>query len=167
MSDKGLAERLQPALLDRLTDENPTVSTEPREDRVIDVRRLREIVQRDLTWLLNSNNNETRLDVEAYPNVASSVVNYGIKDTSGMTSTTERAEEIRKIIRTSIQRFEPRIRAETLEVDFGSDGAEDTRSMLISFNIRGEMWAQPMPLELYLRSQVNVTTGEVKLERRG
>ena len=167
MSDKALAERLQPALLDRLTDENPTVSTEPREDRVIDVRRLRQIVQRDLTWLLNTNNNEVNLDTEAYPNVATAVTNYGIKDVAGQTSTADRAQEIRKIIRTAIQRFEPRIRPETLEVDFGSEDETDTRSMLISFNIRGEMWAQPMPLELYLRSQVNVTTGEVTLERRG
>jgi len=27
------------------------------------------------------------------------------------------------------------------------------------------MWAQPLPLELFLRSQVDVTTGEVSVER--
>jgi type VI secretion system protein ImpF len=35
----------------------------------------------------------------------------------------------------------------------------------VSFDIRAEMWAQPLPLELYLRSEVNVATGELKLER--
>jgi type VI secretion system protein ImpF len=29
------------------------------------------------------------------------------------------------------------------------------------------MWAQPMPLELYLRSKVDVTSGEVTLEGVG
>ncbi|NVK14490.1 MAG: type VI secretion system baseplate subunit TssE, partial [Rhodobacteraceae bacterium] len=31
--------------------------------------------------------------------------------------------------------------------------------------IRADMWAQPMPLELYLRSKVDLTTGEVEMER--
>ena len=35
--------------------------------------------------------------------------------------------------------------------------------MHVSFDIRADMWAQPMPLELYLRSQVDVTTGQTQL----
>ena len=38
MSDKMIAERLQPSLLDRLTDNDPTELKERREDRVIDLR---------------------------------------------------------------------------------------------------------------------------------
>ncbi len=49
MADKMMSERLQPSLLDRLTDENPTNPNEVRDARVIDIRRLREIVQRDLS----------------------------------------------------------------------------------------------------------------------
>ena len=45
-----MSERLQPSLLDRLTDEEPTSQVESRDARVIDIRRLREIVQRDLSW---------------------------------------------------------------------------------------------------------------------
>jgi type VI secretion system protein ImpF len=29
------------------------------------------------------------------------------------------------------------------------------------------MWAEPIPIELYLRSSVDVTTGQVSLERSG
>ena len=29
------------------------------------------------------------------------------------------------------------------------------------------LWAQPLPLELYLRSEVDTTTGELTLERKG
>jgi type VI secretion system protein ImpG len=36
---------------------------------------------------------------------------------------------------------------------------------VVYFDIRAEMWAQPLPMELYLRSEVDVTTGELKLER--
>ena len=58
MSDKTISERLQPSLLDRLTDDQSAQNTERRDDRVIDLRRLREIIQRDLVWLLNTSDND-------------------------------------------------------------------------------------------------------------
>ena len=47
-------ERLQPALLDRLTDDEPGSLQEAVESRVINRNRLRELVLRDLAWLLNA-----------------------------------------------------------------------------------------------------------------
>lgn len=164
MIDEPLSERLQPSLLDRLTDDAPDRQTEDRRERVIDVRRLTRIVQRDLTWLLNTQNLESQIDVERFPNVATSVLNYGVREVAGEMSTRERALFIRKMIHGVIQRYEPRIRAGTLKVEFDEDS--DAKSTVISFSIRAEMWAKPLPLELYLRSHVNVTTGELKLESR-
>lgn len=164
MADRTITERLQPSLLDRLTDREPGVLTERREDRVIDVRRLREIIQRDLSWLLNTNNHETLLDAEAHPHAIQSTVNYGVREVAGMTSTLERAMEIRRMIHIAIERFEPRIQPGTIDVEYRSD--VDSGDALVSFDIRADMWAQPMPMELYLRSEVNVATGELKLERK-
>lgn len=163
MADQTLTERLQPSLLDRLTDQAPGEAKERRDERVIDVRRLRDIVQRDLSWLLNTNNHETLLDPEAYPNVCNSVINYGVREVAGELSSLERAVAIRDMIRQAIERFEPRIRAGTLDVVLRVD--KGTSRSIISYDIRAEMWAQPLPLELYLRSEVNVATGELKLER--
>jgi len=165
MVDHFLSENLQPSLLDRLTDHSPAAKTEGRKDRVIDVRALVDIVQRDLTWLLNTNNYEAQFDSDQHPNVQNSVLNYGIREVAGEMSTRERAVSIRKMIHDTIGRFEPRIRPGTLSVEFEDEG--DAQSTLISYNIRAEMWAQPIPLDLYLRSQVNLTTGELKLERKG
>ena len=39
------------------------------------------------------------------------------------------------------------------------------RKSIVTYDIHADMWAQPMPMELYLRSQVDVTTGELQLER--
>ena len=41
----------------------------------------------------------------------------------------------------------------------------DDAEMTVGLDIRADMWAQPMPLELYLRSKVDLTTGEVAVER--
>lgn len=163
MADKTLAERLQPSLLDRLTDNNPSVQKESRDDRVIDMRRLREIVQRDLSWLLNTSNNESWIDPEVYPMAAQSVLNFGIREVSGEFSSEERAELIRKSIAKAISSFEPRIREGSADVEMHLEDVN--RETVVSFDIRADMWAEPVPLELYLRSEVDITTGTVTLER--
>lgn len=164
MAERALLERLQPSLLDRLTDEAPTQRTETNSAWIIDVTRLREIIQRDLHWLLNSTNFGTDLDPEANPEVARSVLNYGITDVSGTAATNHRATEIRAAIRTAIERFEPRLLPETLEVSLREEG--DKRGALVNFDIHAELWAEPVPMDLYLRTQLDVTTGQVTIRRQ-
>lgn len=164
MADKTLSDRLQPSLLDRLTDRDPGVTRETRDARVIDLSRLREIIQRDLSWLLNTNNIESELDTKTYPNVARSVLNYGLREISGEYSTEERAERIRRSIAEAIARHEPRIIKGSVDVSLSPE--DNQGQMTVALNIRADMWAQPLPMELYLRSHVDVTTGEVSVERR-
>ncbi len=163
MSDKMIAERLQPSLLDRLTDNDPTETRETRDSRVIDIRQLRDIIQRDLSWLLNTSDSNTMVDAEKYPNASQSVINYGIREVAGDYSTTERAEMIRESITTAIQAFEPRIHPGSVDVQLRV--GHDDRTSIVTYDIHADMWAQPMPMELYLRSEVDVTTGELALER--
>ena len=80
MADKMMSERLQPSLLDRLTDDDPNNTAESREARVIDIRRLRDIVQRDLSWLLNTNNSDTWIETTRFPLASKSVLNYGVRE---------------------------------------------------------------------------------------
>lgn len=163
MADKMLAERLQPSLLDRLTDNEPGERKESRDHRVIDLGRLREIIQRDLSWLLNTQNAGQEIDNDRYPAVANSVLNYGLTEVSGEYSTTEKAEKIRRSIEQAITSFEPRIIEGTVDVQLVGD--IEASGMTVGLDIRADMWAQPLPLELYLRSKVDVTTGEVQMER--
>jgi type VI secretion system protein ImpF len=165
MADKMMSERLQPSLLDRLTDEDPTNPTEPRDARVIDIRRLREIVQRDLSWLLNTNNADGWIDPKRYPLAARSVLNYGVKEVAGGFAAKDRVQMIRKSITQAIENYEPRIRKGSAQVEMRSQNV--SRNTVISFDIRADMWAEPIPIELYLRSSIDVTTGQVSLERAG
>ncbi len=165
MADATIAERLQPSLLDRLTDENPLELTERREDRVIDIRALRDIIQRDLAWLLNTSNAGSFIDEDRYPRAKKSVLNYGVREVAGEYSTEQRAELIRQAIDRAISRFEPRIKEGSCDVQLRADHSD--RKTIITFDIRADMWAQPLPMELYLRSEVDVTTGELNLERVG
>ncbi|MDX8346883.1 type VI secretion system baseplate subunit TssE [Cognatiyoonia sp. IB215446] len=165
MVERLLEERLQPSLLDRLTDEAPDKKTETSSSWIIDINRLREIIQRDLAWLLNTSNCEAEHDLSAYPNVARSVLNYGITDISGSVATQDRAFDIKQTIRKAIETFEPRLLPDTLQVDMRQDKVGT--SAVISFEIRAELWAEPVPIDLYLRTALDVTTGAVTVTRQG
>lgn len=165
MADRTITERLQPSFLDRLTDEAPGETTEGRDRRVIDVRRLREIVRRDLSWLLNTTNRDDQIDAESYPNVARSTLNYGVREVTGEYSTRDRAARIRESIRHAVELYEPRVRKGTLEIVERKE--ENTAQSVVVFDIIADMWALPLPMELYLRSEIDVTTGQLHLEQKG
>lgn len=165
MVDRRLSERLQPSLLDRLTDEAPEEAKEAGADRFIDLPRLRSIIQRDLAWLLNTSNLEAAHDLEQYPQIARSVVNYGIPDLSGTVRTSHRAVEIQQSIRRAIETFEPRILPETLDISI--QGQSNQAGSVLSLDIRGELWAEPVPVDIYLRTALDVSTGQVSLTSQG
>lgn len=162
MANQQLSERLQPSLLDRLTDEEPTKTVETRAHRVIDLDKLRDIVRRDLAWLLNTTNFASTTELDRYPNVAKSVINYGIPDTAGQRITDLRGRGIEDVLKRAILAFEPRIMANTLKVSY-SETKDGDSTAVIAFDVRGQLWAQPIPLELFIRSEVDVTSGSVKI----
>src|SRR5213595_2993025 len=54
MPELVVVEKLQPCLLDRLTDDDPKNPQEARAQRVISLQRYRQGVLRDLQWLFNA-----------------------------------------------------------------------------------------------------------------
>lgn len=159
MAELTTQERLQPSLLDRLTDDEPGKADESREKRVISATRLRDCVTRDMSWLLNCVNLGTSEDLSDYPEVSRSVLNFGIPDLTGRALSGVEAHVLQRQIRDAILAFEPRLTASTLKVTVNVDGKCMDRQSLI-FNIESEMWAQPIPLNLYLKTEVDLETGK-------
>ena len=67
MAELTPLERLQPALLDRLSDDAPDKTQETREARLITRQKLRAAVIRDLAWLLNSTRPNDGIDWASAP----------------------------------------------------------------------------------------------------
>ena len=80
MAELRNQDQLHPSLLDRLVDDEPDKKTEPKEKRGISQSKLRESVLRDLNWLFNATNLSAVQNIDSYPEVASSVLNYGMPD---------------------------------------------------------------------------------------
>lgn len=158
-------ERLQPSLLDRLTDKAPDAGSESRDGRVLSMQRLREAVLRDLGWLLNTGHLETTDDLEAYPYVRDSVLNFGMPDISGLTASGADTAALEKSVRDAIVKFEPRILPQSLRVDVTRNADETSRNALV-FTIEGTLWAEPTPTRLFLKTELDLETGEVAVTDR-
>lgn len=162
MAELTTQERLQPSLLDRLTDDEPGKLEESREKRVISATRLRDCVTRDISWLLNCVNLGVDADLGDYPEVSCSVLNFGIPDLTGVALSGINSDILQRQVRDAILAFEPRLTANTLRVTATAKSARMDRQALM-FNIESEMWAQPIPLNLYLKTEVDLDTGSFKV----
>ncbi|HYO96907.1 MAG TPA: type VI secretion system baseplate subunit TssE [Polyangiaceae bacterium] len=159
MADLTPRERLQPSLLDRLTDDEPDRLQESRDKRVLSPQRLRESVRRDLSWLFNSVNLESLSDLESFPEVQRSSINYGLPDLSGRTASSVDIVALEKLLRRAIWDFEPRLIRESVRVKLLID-PEQLNHNAMCFSIEAELWAQPLPLRLFLRTNLDLDTGE-------
>lgn len=165
MAELTPQERLQPCLLDRLTDDQPGQTQESRDRRVVNVRQLRQAVLRDMAWLLNASGHLTPDEIAEFPEAARSVLTYGMPDLTGLTASGIDPGEIERLIKEAMKRFEPRVLPSTLRVTAGAHDRHGHNA--IFFEIRGDLWAQPTPEPLFLRTEVDLETGQCALEERG
>lgn len=157
-------DRLQPALLDRLIDEAPQNKHEAIDQKVISRSRLREIVLRDLTWLFNATGPLHDADERRHAHARRSVLNYGIPCLSGKLVSHVALFDLEQALRQAIVDFEPRILPGTLAVK-GTLPADDlSHHNTLQFEISGQLWSQPYPLELLLKTDLDLETGMVMVQ---
>jgi type VI secretion system protein ImpF len=156
-------DRLQPALLDRLIDEQPQQRTEPEARVAMTRTQLRQAVLRDLSWLLNAVQSIGLEESRVHPQVAQSVLNFGLPPMAGQQASRIDVPALERRLKQAIIRFEPRLLESTLSVR-----AQDVESVLVThnvieFEIRGDLWAQPVPLALLLRTRLDLEAGQVQV----
>lgn len=162
MAELTTQERLQPSLLDRLTDDEPSKAEESRERRVISAIRLRDCVTRDISWLLNCVRLDSEDGLHEFPEVYRSVINFGIPDLAGLVMSGLDAGALERQIKDAITTFEPRLIPHTVRVIATKDDTRMNRQGL-SFNIDAQMWATPIPLNLYLKTEVDLENGSIRV----
>lgn len=165
MAELTPSERLQPSLLDRLTDDERSSRVEGRDKRVMSMKQLRAAVLRDLSWVLNTSAAPSGDAVYGFPLASASVVNFGLPDATGMSSSGLSLSEMEGRIRRAIERFEPRIvtRSLTVRAEF-HEGSQRSPST-IGFEISGEFCPLPMPETLYVKTEMDLETGSFELSK--
>jgi type VI secretion system protein ImpF len=156
MSDLTPIEKFQPCLLDRLTDDEPAKKEESRNQRVVSLQKYRRGVLRDLEWLFNSHG-YMRLGTEAfdlrdYPEAWRSVINFGVRQLCGLAAPD--MARLQDELGDAIQIFEPRITPHGLNIH------ADQERNLVTLEVEGELWANPLPEHLHVHSVVDLETGQ-------
>ena len=163
MVERTPMERLQPCLLNRLTDDEPEAKKEGRDRRVVSIQRYKAAVLFDVENLLNSRAHPVDDDIYDFNEAARSVLNYGIRDVCGLTVSDLRTGEVESHIQYALECFEPRISRNSLSVRMVSS-VEPGHIRGISIEIEGQLWARPMPDHLFFKTEVDVETGHYELK---
>jgi type VI secretion system protein ImpF len=164
MAELAPRARLQPSLLDRIIDNEPGAIQESRERRILSMSQLKAAVLSDLVWLLNSAcQQETELS--GLKEVERSVLNFGVPSLTGRSAAGMQPIELERMLTLAITRYEPRILPRTLLVTVVTE-AQHRKPNTLVIEIQGDLWAQPLPEALYIRTAVDLETGYFSVEER-
>ena len=166
MAELKSQERLQPSLLDRLIDDDPSKTHESDDKRTLTKQALRQAVLRDLSWLLNATGHGPPIEEKQFPNAYRSVLNFGVPTMSGQFASSMQRASMEQILRQAIVNFEPRILQRTLEVEVVLDGYAMDSHNQAGLMIRGMLWAQLVPLEFLMRSRIDLEEGRFLVEEK-
>lgn len=156
MPELAVVERLQPCLLDRLTDDEPNNQQESRTQRVISLARYREGVLRDLQWLFGASahlphEGDADFEMEDFPHACRSVINFGTRHLFGVM--TPNMRDLERQLTEALYAFEPRILRNSLKIRSEIDGN------FVTLDLEGELWASPLPEQLHIKTKLDIETG--------
>jgi type VI secretion system protein ImpF len=164
-------------LLERVLELEQRRVFELRQHHVISVERLRQCVLRDLSWLFNTANLECgeqlaetpgtagypRLD--DFPAAAASVINFGIPALAGKLGSGLDLEALERRVEEAIHHFEPRLRRDSVRVRAVLE-PERMQQNALTFEIEAELWGEPLPLRLLLRTIIDLEDGSATVSER-
>ena len=150
-----------PTLFDRLCDDAPQQDKELPEAYAPSRNGMRAIVQRDLSYLLNTTNQSDLINPDRHPQVLSSTVNYGVPALAGGYLSDRRWADIEKMIRTAILDFEPRLLPGSVAVKpLMKDEGRANYNVLL-FEIHATLHMEPYPVEFTVQSSVDLETSRI------
>jgi type VI secretion system protein ImpF len=122
---------------------------------------LRATVRRELAWLLNTTNFGATHELEPYPQIESSVLNYGLPDLAGKSSGRRSLMQRAREIRAAIRQFEPRIDPKSLIVEARE---REEHEQTVTFVIQGDITAAAQAMPVKFHTHVDPDTASVDVE---
>ena len=144
---------VQLSVLDRLMDQRNEDERSQRRSfpsRADFLKTLRESVARDIEWLLNQTRREGLPD-----ELQNSLYGYGLPDLSTFYIPRD-TQRLCELIRTTVERFEPRIERGCRVSLVSSNNARQT----LTFLIEGNLLVEPAPEPIRISTEIYLTTGQ-------
>ena len=115
----------------------------------------------DLEHLANTINLASVIDLDDYPAIRRSVLNFGIDDLTHLTTDSSDLLMLGEALRAALIAHEPRLVPETLSVEQHSGDVENEQR--ISFFTHAEMKCRPVDIPLEFVAEIDVGSGKVEL----
>jgi type VI secretion system protein ImpF len=145
---------LVPSVLDRLIDDDPDVTSEPPRNRSQLLREMKLAVRRDIENLLNSRRRNVSLPPRL-PELAQSLLTYGVADFSGTgPATAKQREAFCRLLEEIIRLNEPRLLEVRVELATNPEPADRT----LRFRIDALLQADPAPEPVIFDSALEPVT---------
>lgn len=134
----------------------------------------REIIagfRRSLETLVNTIDLASTTDLESFPMVARSILNYGLPDVTGLTAGSLAVASLVDDLRQALLRHEPRLIAESLLVERASrtgyiadETGYDSERQRMRFEISAELAFSPQPIPVAFHADLDVAAGKVAID---
>jgi type VI secretion system protein ImpF len=118
-------------------------------------------VRRDLQALLNTVNLNSAQNLSDFPEVANSILNFGLPDLSVHIVDTVRISRLAEDIHQALVRFEPRMNPRTLKVE--RDDTVDSDTFKVRFLIKAEIRCDPVRVSSEFIADVDPAFGRIKI----
>jgi type VI secretion system protein ImpF len=161
MAGSGSPDVLRHSLVDRCAG-GPQIARR-RGDLRISVQELKQVVRRDIEWLLNSRRPLLE-ELETFPEASRSLLAYGLPDFTQFASTSQSdCQRICRLIEEALRIFEPRLASRSIKVDTMSVPGDAT-GLETRFRIRGILHVDPIREAVAFDTRVEMDSGAVAVD---
>jgi len=158
MAKRELERTVQASVLDRLTDEDPQGSVDPRVSYLESLRAFKAGVQRDLEWLLNTRR-ASGSDVEQLEEVRKSLYCFGMPDITSMSADSLDARtQLLQQVEDALALFEPRL----AQVHIAMTEVEgEQRRRELRFIVEATLRLDPTPEQVMFDTVLHFASGQI------
>jgi type VI secretion system protein ImpF len=160
MAKREIERTVQPSLLDRLTDDAPKSTVDPRVTYAESLREFKGSVQRDLEWLLNTRRVPIQLS-DDLEELQRSVYAFGIPDITSMSRDSQESRlRLLQRVEDALTTFEPRL--ENVKVSMVEvDGQNEHSRRELRFVVEATLRLDPTPEQVVFDTVLNFSSGQI------
>ena len=158
MAKRELERTVQASVLDRLTDEDPQSTVDPRVSYLESLRAFKAGVQRDLEWLLNTRR-ASGGDVEQLEEVRKSLYCFGMPDITSMSADSpDSRTQLLQQVEDALALFEPRL----AQVHIAMTEVEgEQRRRELRFIVEATLRLDPTPEQVTFDTVLHFASGQI------
>jgi len=132
--------------------------------RPVDEAVLREEVTNNISALLNTVHLAASEDLSQTPEVARSILNYGLSDLARLSLGDVKIDEIGEEIRAAMIVYEPRVDPASITAE--RDRKIDEATLNLRFVVHAELWAEPLNIPVEFIAEVDSELAKFRVESR-